>query len=82
MYVNPKNLPKQSQKRFYGFLMTSILPRVFKTFHEMGGPLKYLWDKPGQVKKFQYQIKIEMEKGNYINVIIMATIVLFQREKL
>jgi hypothetical protein len=80
--MNPKNLPKRSQKQFYGFLMMDILPRVLRSFFEMNDSLKDLWDKPGQARRFQYQIHVEMEKHNYINVIIMTIIALFQKEKL
>jgi hypothetical protein len=80
--MNIKNLPKKSQKRFYNFLMMNVLPRVLITFREMQCSLKYLWDKPGQGRRFQFQIHIELERRNYVNVIIMATIALFQKEKL
>lgn len=62
--------------------MTDVIPRLLKTFRGMAGQEKYFWDKPGQ--KFFYIRKIEMEwqKADYIKVIIMSIIALFQKEKL
>lgn len=80
--INRKNLPKKSQKRFYNFLMLDVLPRVLITFKDMLGQDKYFWDKPGFDKWYARQIGVEWEKCDYIKVIIMATIALFQKEKL
>lgn len=80
--INRKNLPKKSQKRFYNFLMLSVLPRVLVTFKGMLGQDKYFWDKPGFDKWYKFRIMEEWDKSNYINVIIMAAIAMFQKEKL
>jgi hypothetical protein len=79
MIINKKNLPKKSQTRFYGFLMTDIIPRVLKTFRGMTGQDKYFWDKPGQEFLYRWKINMEWEKADYIKVIIMAVIAIFQR---
>jgi hypothetical protein len=79
MIINRKNMPKKSQTRFYGFLMTKILPQVLNTFREMTGQEKYFWDKPGQEFLYRWKVNMEWEKADYIKVIIMATIALFQR---
>jgi len=80
--INRKNLPKRSQKYFYNFLMTDVIPRVLISFKNMVGQDKYFYNKPGFYKWYVRQIGVEWEKCDYIKVIVMATIALFQKEKI
>ena len=75
-------MPKKSQTRCYGFLMTNIIPRVLRTFRGMADQEKYFWDKPGMEILYIRKIEMEWQKADYIKVIIMATIAMFQKEKL
>lgn len=79
--INPKNLPKRSQKTFYNFAM-DILSRVLIAWKDTKGQEKYFFDKPGQLKYYKYKINAYWETGDYIMVIVMAIIVLYQKEKL
>jgi hypothetical protein len=82
MIINKKNMPKKSQTRFYGFVMTDVIPRALKSFRGMDGHRKYLWDKPGQ-SQFYQKLILDMigEKPDYIQIIIYAVIALYQKER-
>lgn len=77
--IPEKVLPKKSQKTIYGFLMTDVIPKVLRTWSKMKGQEKYFFDKPGMTRYYRYGIKIHEQKGDYIMVIVMATLALFQR---
>lgn len=79
--INPKNLPKRSQKTFYNFAMT-VLSRVLKTWSNVKGQEKYLFDKRGQMRYYRYKINCYLDAGDYIMVIVMTIIALYQKEKL
>lgn len=78
--INKKNMPPKSQQRFYSFLMTGIIPRILKLWNELQNQEKYFFDKPGMCRWYKFRIKLYVDQGDYLMAIIMAAIVLFQKE--